>query len=223
MLLRLPRYNPSLSATYQPPPATAANGGQVQTTLNGKTVVGQLGTENCALQRTDGTWWQYPNQAVLVAGAGSDSSSIPGSGIAGFGQSGVPTATDSLVGQYLAGHTDLNGTFTFGLALNSQQDQTHVEGGDTSGGALHIFQPDTSYYTGNVGTVPVATTTQQGNFGNLPPQLQSYDWTVQLGGWTFNPGSGGQDVSGGQGTFVTVEPAYPYIKLSEQDAQNVCE
>ena len=111
---------------------------------------------------------------------------------------------------------------TFGLALNSNDGQTNV-GSDSSGGALHLFEPDTSLYTGNVGTIPVATAIQQGNFGSIPPQLSSYDWTVQLGGWTFSPPSNGQDVSGGQNTFVTIEPAYPYIKLTAADAQNICE
>lgn len=41
-------------------------------------------------------------------------------------------------------------------------------------------------------------------------------------GWTFNGGQNGQDVSGGQGTYVTVEASYPYILLTQADASKIC-
>ncbi|KAG8900246.1 hypothetical protein FRB99_006177 [Tulasnella sp. 403] len=213
--------------------------------INGKSVTGPLGTENCALQRSSGTYWNYPGQkgalfspidddtpllltlpldtpAVIVAQPGSDSSAVPGSGIAGFGLSAVQNPTDSLIGQYFANHTDIN-QFSFGLALNPQPSsntQNTQNGQDSSGGTLSIFQPDPSLFTGEITTVSVAAGATQQNLGQPPSTLGSYDWTVQMQGWQFK-GPSGQDVSGGSGTYVTVEPAYPYILLSQADAQAI--
>lgn len=142
----------------------------------------------------------------------------------------MPNANNSLVGQYLAGHPDLGGQFTFGLSLNglpsaagSSGSSSSQSGQDSSGGQLDIFKPNPASFTGQVATVNVASTQTQTNFGSLPPQLGSYDWTVQMDGWQFSTGQQGQDVSGGKGTYVTVEMSYPYILLGQADAQKVCE
>lgn len=157
---------------------------------------------------------------VVVAGSDSDSQALgPSSGIAGFGQTGVQTPDQTLVGQYLTGHTDIS-SIQFGLALNPLSDPN--AGSDSSGGELHIFQPDTSFYTGNMATLPVANANQQSNFGSVPTQLGSYDWTVQLQGWSFTPGQNQQAITGGGGVYTTVEASYPYIVLTAEDAQRIC-
>ncbi|KAG8956217.1 hypothetical protein FRC04_004293 [Tulasnella sp. 424] len=214
----LPTYNPSASSTFVQQNAGGA-AATVQTTLSGKPISGQLGTENCALHKQDGTWWNYPNQTVVVAGSDSDSQALgPASGVAGFGQSNVQSADQSLVGQYLTGHTDIS-SISFGLALNPLSDPG--AGSDSSGGTLNIFQPDTSFYSGSMVTLPVANSNQQSNFGSVPPQIGSYDWTVQMQGWSFVPGQNQQAITGGGGVYVTVEASYPYIVLTAADAQKI--
>lgn len=157
---------------------------------------------------------------VVVAGSDSDSQALgPASGVAGFGQSNVQSAGQSLVGQYLTGHTDIS-SISFGLALNPLSDPN--AGSDSSGGTLHIFQPDTSFYSGSMVTLPVANANQQSNFGSAPPQIGSYDWTVQMQGWSFVPSQNQQAITGGGGVYVTVEASYPYIVLTSADAQKIC-
>ncbi|KIO25321.1 hypothetical protein M407DRAFT_25332 [Tulasnella calospora MUT 4182] len=214
----LPSYNPSQSSTFvaQNAGGTAAT---IQTNISGKPISGALGTENCALQKQDGTWWNYPNQTVIVAGSDSDSQALgPASGVAGFGQTGAQSADQTLVGQYLAGHTDIS-SISFGLALNPLSDPN--AGSDSSGGTLHVFQPDTSFYTGNMATIPVANANAQSNFGSVPTQVGSYDWTVQMQGWSFVPGQNQQAITGGGGVYTTVEASYPYIVLTAADAQSI--
>ncbi|KAG8935401.1 hypothetical protein FRC01_000007 [Tulasnella sp. 417] len=214
----LPSYNPNASSTFvaQNTGGTAAT---IQTNIAGKPIAGALGTENCALQKQDGTWWNYPNQTVIVAGSDSDSQALgPASGVAGFGQTAAQSADQTLVGQYLAGHTDIS-SISFGLALNPLSDPN--AGSDSSGGTLHVFQPDTSFYTGNMVTLPVANANQQSNFGAVPNQIGSYDWTVQMQGWSFVPGQNQQAITGGGGVYATVEASYPYIVLTAADAQRI--
>ncbi|KAG8987093.1 hypothetical protein FRB90_003601 [Tulasnella sp. 427] len=214
----LPTYNPSQSSTFVGD-TSGGTAGTVQTTLSGKPISGTIGQENCALRKQDGSWWSYPNQTVIVAGSDSSGPALgPASGVAGFGQTNTQSADQTLVGQYLAGHTDLS-SLTFGLALNPLNDPN--AGSDSSGGNLHIFQPDTSFYTGNVVTLPVANSNQQSNFGSTPSQIGSYDWTVQMQGWNFVPGQNQQAITGGGGVYATVEAAYPYIVVSASDAQKI--
>lgn len=58
-------------------------------------------------------------------------------------------------------------------------------------------------------------------FGSVPTQLGSYDWSLQIQGWLFKTGS--SELSGGQGMYGTVEAAYPYILLPQQQANSICE
>ncbi|KAG8933839.1 hypothetical protein FRC02_011074 [Tulasnella sp. 418] len=213
-----PLYDPSKSNTFVAPPTGSS---QVNVNINGVNFAGPLGIENCALQKQDDSWWVYNSQRVVVAGSDSDSNgfSTPGvSGVAGLGQSGVTATTDTLVGQYLAANSNET-SITFAMALNGAP-PTSGSGSDSDGGQLHMFKPDPSFYEGDLVNQPVLNQNQISSItGTRPNQISSYDWTVSMGGWSFQGGTA--TVAGGAGTFVTIEPAYPYMVLTQRDANNV--
>ena len=156
---------------------------------------------------------------MLVAGSDSDSSAIPQSGIVGFGQTGVPTSTSSLIGNFLSENSANLTVLQMGFALDPVTSGSQ-SGQDSSGGQLTIFGSDPTKYSGTLTNVNVVSSNQQQNFGSVPTQLGSFDWTVQTGGWQLS--ANGQTASGGQGSFATVEMAYPYILLTQADAQKIC-
>lgn len=190
-----------------------------------------IGVENCGLRQNNGTWWLYPHQPILFGGSSSTSGVLAGgSGILGFGMSNLPSTNDSFIGQYLASNPALT-SFKIGVALNSAN-----PGADTSpvgafnpnasdssaaAGVLHLYQPDPQYYVPPLVSLPTADADTTAQFGILPGQLGSYDWTVKIDGWQFS--YGGSQATGGQGTFATIEMSYPYILLTQGDANKICE
>jgi len=84
---------------------------------------------------------------------------------------------------------------------------------------MNVFGVDPTLYSGEMATVPTADSQTQASFGTVPPQLGSYDWTIQLQGWQL--GDGKAQVEGGQNVWSTVEMSYPYMLLTQQDAFNV--
>ncbi|KAG8874064.1 hypothetical protein FRB97_006195, partial [Tulasnella sp. 331] len=210
-----PRYNSSASQTY-----SASSNATTSFKLNGNTISGTLGTDECALEKADGTWWGHNGQTNNVT---NSNTMLVGSGILGFGQSDVPIASDSLIGQYLASNNSSQDPFVFAVALNGS---TTAEGAaiGTYGGVVHINGTDPSFYSGPLATLSVISTSEQASFDTLPPQLGSYDWTVRMQSWilSFTNGSIGVQVSGGQGgMYATFESAYPYILLPLADAEQI--
>lgn len=106
----------------------------------------------------------------------------------GFGMSNLPSLNDSFLGQYMASNPMLS-TFHIGLALNLQAngaDSSPVAafnpgGSDSSpaAGVLHLYQPDPQYYVPPLVSIPTADADTTAQFGTLPSQLGSYDWTVK--------------------------------------------
>lgn len=97
--------------------------------------------------------------------------------------------------------------------------------GDSSGGYLHLNNPDPSFYTGSIQTMPVAGSDTTVNWGAAPDQVGSYDWTVQSQGWVLKTKNdqGELTVTGGEGMWATMEAGYPYILLPQADASKICE
>ncbi|KAG9022505.1 hypothetical protein FRB95_014677 [Tulasnella sp. JGI-2019a] len=216
-----PRYNSSASKTYVP-----ASNATTSFNYYGKTVAGKLGTENCALEKPDGTWWDYNGQTILVAGNTTNASAlVAGSGILGLGQSGVPTAYYSVIGQYLkAEDSETYPKFVFAVALNGSSASDTSSATGSYGGVLHINGPDPSFYSGDFVTLPTSTSTDQASFNSVPDQLGSYDWTIKMTGWSlsFTNGSSVSEVNGDQaGMYATFESGYPYILLPQADAQKI--
>ncbi|KAG8869751.1 hypothetical protein FRB98_002199 [Tulasnella sp. 332] len=98
-----------------------------------------------------------------------------------------------------------------------------MDGSVANGGTIHIFQPNPQFFTPPMAVVPVADASSQAQFGATPSQLGSFDWTVQTEGWAFSSGSGkkANTTQGGNGTFATLEMAYPYILLTLADATKI--
>ncbi|KAG9010364.1 hypothetical protein FRB93_004203 [Tulasnella sp. JGI-2019a] len=230
-----PLYNPSNSSSFQPQtPVGSVTQQPIAVAVNGKDILGTLATENCAFQRSNGTWWTYPKQPIMVASQATNGSALSGSGVVGLGMTAAANRSDSFIGQFLDQNPALT-NFTLGVALNSPNPgadtsppaATTEEGmvaGDSSGGAMHVHHPDPSYFKPPMVNVPVASAMEQSSFGTTPTQLGSFDWTVQTAGWEFSSGGGGGAsgvIDGGNGTFATIEMAYPYILLTNADATKI--
>lgn len=115
------------------------------------------------------------------------------------------------------------------FAINGSESIASASDGSSAGsygGVMHIDAPLPGFYVGDIATLPVSTTSQQSNFGDVPSQLGSYDWTIEMSGWSLNSTVNGQQgsVSGGEGgIYSTFESAYPYILLPLADADKICE
>lgn len=147
-----------------------------------------------------------------------------GSGILGLAQSGVAVQNQSIIGQYLTEDNGIWSKFVFSFALNGSDSSATSVG--SYGGVMHVNGADSSFYAGNLVTMQVASSSQQSSFGSVPSQLGSYDWTVEMQGWTMDSVVNGQKqtVSGGVGgIYSTFESAYPYILLPLADAEKICE
>lgn len=163
--------------------------------------------------------------AVIVASSGTDSSAFGGSGgIAGLGQSNAQNPTDTLINQYLTSNQTTLSQFIFGLALYDQSVNQASNGvaleGDSSGGFMHLDGPDPAFYTGTIQSFPVVSSEMSTNWGSVPGQLGSFDWTVQTQGWLVKTAAG--DITGSQGMYGTMESSYPYLLLPQRDANKLC-
>ncbi|KAG8962726.1 hypothetical protein FRC00_008886 [Tulasnella sp. 408] len=221
-------YNAAASSTYGAPLAGAQN---ITFKVNGKTCTGQKASENCAFleQTKNGTeWWGYKDQQIVVASTGSSEGVFGTSaGLAGLGYSAVTNGSDSIIGKYLSMREDPEERWTFAMGLYGIGSTEASNGaelkGDSSGGYLHLNNPDPSFYTGSIQTMPVAGSDTTVNWGAAPDQVGSYDWTVQSQGWLLKTKNdqGELTVTGGEGMWATMEPAYPYILLPQADASKI--
>ncbi|KAG8968635.1 hypothetical protein FRC05_001487 [Tulasnella sp. 425] len=216
------QYNPVVSSTYVGPQLTTAQNTTIK--AGGKTITGALGKENCGFKQQDGEWWRYKNQSLIVASSGTDSSAFGGSGgIAGFGQSNAQNPKDTLINQYLTSNQTTLSQFIFGLALYDQGVTQASNGvaldGDSSGGFMHLDGPDPAFYTGTIQSFPVVSSEMSTNWGSVPGQLGSFDWTVQTQGWLVKTAAG--DITGSQGMYGTMEANYPYLLLPQKDANKL--
>ncbi|KAG8962727.1 hypothetical protein FRC00_008887 [Tulasnella sp. 408] len=225
---RFIRYNAAASSTYGAPLAGAQN---ITFKVNGKTCTGQKASENCAFleQTKNGTqWWRYEDQQIVVASTGSSEGVFGTSaGLAGIGYSGVTNGSGSIIGKYLAMEEDPEERWTFAMGLYGIGSTEASNGaelkGDSSGGYLHLSNPDPSFYTGSIQTMPVAGSDTTVNWGAAPDQVGSYDWTVQSQGWVLKTKNdqGELTVTEGEGMWATVEAGYPYILLPQADASKI--
>ncbi|KIO18619.1 hypothetical protein M407DRAFT_157504 [Tulasnella calospora MUT 4182] len=221
-------YNAAASSTYGAPLAGAQN---ITFKVNGRTCTGEKASENCAFlqQSKNGTeWWRYEGQQIVVASSGSSDGVFGTSaGLAGLGYSAVSNGSDSIIGKYLSMETNPDERWTFAMGLYGIGSTSAANGaelkGDSSGGYLHLNNPDPSFYTGSIQTMPVAGSDTAVNWGAAPDQVGSYDWTVQSQGWVLKTknNQGEVTVTGGQGMWATMEAGYPYILLPQADASKI--
>ncbi|KAG8893769.1 hypothetical protein FRC01_013359, partial [Tulasnella sp. 417] len=143
-----------------------------------------------------------------------------------MGYTAVANGSDSIIGKYLAlNENQESWTFAMGLygAGSTEASNGAQLKGDSSGGYLHLNNPDPSFYTGSIQTMPVAGSDTAVNWGAAPDQIGSYDWTVQSQGWVLKTknSQGELTVTGGEGVWATMEPGYPYILLPQADASKI--
>ncbi|KDQ07192.1 hypothetical protein BOTBODRAFT_39028 [Botryobasidium botryosum FD-172 SS1] len=172
-------YNPAKSTTYQ-----TYGSGITNVSLGTGAVAGDSAKEACGLKTSNGTFWNYANQTIIIA-TGSDSAATPtpftgGSGIVGLGLTGVPNLADSLLGQQFMLHPNRS-TVNVGFALGSDSAQ------GSNAGQMHVLAPDPNSYQGDISLVNVASV----NAGQKPPNLASADWAVPVTQWVFSNGGGG--------------------------------
>ncbi|KAG8900232.1 hypothetical protein FRC01_010211, partial [Tulasnella sp. 417] len=227
--------NAAASSTYIAPLAGAQN---ITFQINGKTCTGQKAGENCAfLEHTkNGTqWWRYedqqtllmtsvskianyrlhPRRLVIVASDGSSEGVFGTSaGLAGMAYTAVVNGSDSIIGKYLTMEEDPEERWTFAIG----------SAGDSSGGYLHLNNPDPSFYTGSIQTMPLPGSDATVNWGAAPDQIGSYDWTMQSQGWILKMKNrrGDLTVTGGEGMWAMMEAGYPCILSPPADASKIC-
>ncbi|KAG8899957.1 hypothetical protein FRC00_000419 [Tulasnella sp. 408] len=209
-------YNAAASSTYGAPLAGAQN---ITFKVNGKTCTGQKASENCAfLEQTKKRGSADTGSSEGVFGTSA--------GLAGLGYSGVTNGSD-IIGKYLAMEQDPEEQWTFAMGLYGIGSTEASNGaelkGDSSGVYLHLNNPDPSFYTGSIQTMPVAGSDTTVNWGAAPDQVGSYDWTVQSQEWVLKTKNdqGELSVTGGEGMWATMEAGYPYILLPQADASKI--
>lgn len=189
-------YNRTESTT-----ATDLTGGQSVAMIGGASADGNLITENCGLQKTDGQEWSYANQTIVVANE-SNAMFSPGiSGILGLG----PNSRDgnfnaTVFGGYLSGQP-AGENFTYGMALSPNT------GSSNDGGYLHLIHPEPSYYQGNVAWKDMQTY----NTSSLDT-----DFYINLDSWTLTTANGNVSRSGN--LVTAIDPIYDALVFPQQDA-----
>ncbi|KAK0475143.1 aspartic peptidase domain-containing protein [Armillaria novae-zelandiae] len=168
---------------------------------------GNLITEDCSLRLSNGSGWFYPNQTIVLANQ-SDSLISPGhTGIIGLGTNSRDGDFDATVfGGFLSSHPSQT-NFSFGMALNQAPDDTQSIASDSDGGVFHWFQPDPSYYDGDVA------------WKNMVPSNSSSlaaDFQVGMDSWTFTTSLGNSSQSGDLVTLI--DPMYSTMTFPQRSA-----
>ncbi|SJL03208.1 uncharacterized protein ARMOST_06556 [Armillaria ostoyae] len=184
-------YNQSASATVDQLPGSR-NVSVINTSAGGNLI-----TEDCSLRLSNGSGWFYPNQTIILANQ-SDSLISPGhTGIIGLGTNARNGDFDATVfGGWLSKNPSQT-NFSFGMALNQAPDDTQSIASDSDGGVFHWFQPDPSYYDGDVAWKSMVPS----NSSSL-----AADFHVMMDSWTFTTSLGNSSQSGDLVTLI--DPMY---------------
>ncbi|PBK89254.1 acid protease [Armillaria gallica] len=184
-------YNQSASATVEQLP------GSRNVSVINSSAGGNLITEDCSLRLSNGSGWFYPNQTIILANQ-SDSLIAPGhTGIIGLGTNARDGDFDATVFGGFLSQNPSQTNFSFGMALNQAPDDTQSIAHDSDGGVFHWFQPDPSYYDGDVA------------WKNMVPSNSSSlaaDFHVMMDSWTFTTSLGNSSQSGDLVTLI--DPMY---------------
>ncbi|CAE6404984.1 unnamed protein product [Rhizoctonia solani] len=199
-------------------------------------VFGSMAKENCGLKQTNGDWWQYKNQTILVAGSVNDGTrdifNSEVSGILGFAPTAkLHTFGDTVLGAWLQRNSQAQNV-SVGFALNRLDVLNATTGGNSStsanatasgAGEMHMLVPDSSSYYGKLATVPTVLYADSGGsttgFGG-GQQMQAAGWVTNLEEWTFL-NSKGERVNGGKGAHAAVDPWYSSIIMPKRESENI--
>ncbi|KAG8724605.1 hypothetical protein FRC12_024291, partial [Ceratobasidium sp. 428] len=194
-------------------------------------VFGTLAKENCGLKQTNGSWWPYNNQTVLVAGSVNDGTrdvfTPQISGILGLSpMAQTRSAADTVLGAWLARNPQAK-SVAVGFALkrpdilnataNALVNATNVTapGNNTSSppptgnntasaGEMHMLAPDPDAYNGQLSYSNVESYESSGGPTTGTgggQQMQASGWSTKLERWEFL-NSNGEQVTGGEGAIA---------------------
>ncbi|KAG8736372.1 hypothetical protein FRC10_009397 [Ceratobasidium sp. 414] len=222
-----PLYSPNNSTSFEP------LGSALDTSVDGvNQVFGTLAKENCGLKQSNGSWWQYNNQTVLVAGSVNDGTrDVFNSQISGIlGLSPVAqtrTAADTVLGAWLLRNPQAqNVSVGFALKrpdiLNATASAINTTTGanDTSSaGEMHMLAPDPDAYYGALSFVPTVSYDSGGGTGG-GQQMQASGWATKLEKWSFL-NANGEQVTGGEGAIAAVDPWYTGIIMPKSQCESV--
>jgi hypothetical protein len=210
-------YNLSASST-----ATTFPNGPASVQFVGGSVSGIPILEDCGLLENNGTLWSYKNQTsthdllvsvmsssqiptVIVANQSSVPLSSSASGVFGFG---VNQSNNNLMNtvyeRWFSSHPSAT-NFTFGIALNSPNQNS------TDAGVLHWTGLDQSAYTGDIAWVNSTSSTSSSSPSS---------WFVEMDALAFS--SFDSPVTGGPCTTI-VDLVYPNISLPQNLARQIRE
>ncbi|KAG9121318.1 hypothetical protein FRC07_002760, partial [Ceratobasidium sp. 392] len=176
-----PLYSSSNSSSFQP------LGSALDISVDGiNQVFGTLAKENCGLKQSNGSWWPYNNQTVLVAGSVNDGTrdvfNQHISGILGLSPTAeTRSATDTVLGAWLARNPQAK-SVSVGFALKrpdilnatvntanitsagnstslARRNSTALAMGNntSSAGEMHMLAPDPDAYHGELNYAPVTS------------------------------------------------------------------
>ncbi|KAJ1310817.1 hypothetical protein OPQ81_009337 [Rhizoctonia solani] len=226
-----PLYSSSNSSSFKPMKEL------IDITVDGvNQVFGSLAKENCALKQTNGKWWQYKNQTVLIAGSVNDGTrdifNAEVSGVIGL----APTAklhsySDTVLGAWLQ-RNPLAEKVSVGFALKRPDILNATTNGNSSAplnstnsgaGEMHMLAPDPASYYGELVTVPTVSYSNSGgsisgNGGGQ--QMQAAGWVTKLEEWTLLDSNGAR-VNGGKGAHAAVDPWYSSIIMPRSESENI--
>ncbi|QRV76792.1 aspartyl protease [Ceratobasidium sp. AG-Ba] len=199
-------------------------------------VFGNLAKENCGLKQTNGSWWQYNNQTILIANSVNDGTrdvfNVNISGIFGLSptaESGSPT--DTVLGAWLSRHPQAQNV-SVGFALKrpdilnttaSSNNSTVSTNSSSPAGEMHMLAPDPDSYYGQLSYVPTVSYESTGGSTSGTgggQQMQATGWSTKLEEWTFLNGNGDRAV-GGQGAVAAVDPWYAAIIMPRSQSENI--
>ncbi|KAF7796582.1 hypothetical protein EIP86_007763 [Pleurotus ostreatoroseus] len=211
-------YNRTLSSSAVTVP------GSDNTTFFGQSVTGSLVKESCGAKLSNGSYWAYPNQTVLLVDQRSEDAAI-GDGISGILGLGTNRETsnstfglaDSIYGQWLA-RNPARSNFTFGMALAPPPSDSSGAGAGQSAGVLHWLKPDEAFHEPErVQWVDAVATDAATGSADGTSTTPAQDWSVGLDGWVVQVGS--THLVNSQSVVAVVDPMYPNIYLPANQAE----
>ncbi|CAE6436427.1 unnamed protein product [Rhizoctonia solani] len=199
-------------------------------------VFGNMARENCGLKQTNGGWWQYKNQTVLVAGSVNDGTrdifNSEVSGILGLAPTAkLHTFGDTILGAWLQRNPQAE-SVSVGFALKrldilnattAGNNSTSTNSTTSGAGEMHMLAPDSSSYYGKLVMAPTVSYASSG--GSTTgigggQQMQAAGWVTNLEEWTFlNPN--GERVNGGKGAHAAVDPWYSSIIMPRTESEKI--
>ncbi|KAL5640707.1 hypothetical protein ACGC1H_001252 [Rhizoctonia solani] len=226
-----PLYSSNNSSSFQPMNEL------IDITVDGvNQVFGKLAKETCALQQSNGSWWKYSNQTIIVAGSVNEGTrelfNTDVSGIIGLASNAkLHSYADTILGGWLKRNPQAQ-KVSVGFALKRPEilnatantnSSTSANSTNSGAGEMHMLAPDPSSYYGDLVTVQTVSYASSGaptsgNGGGQ--QMQAAGWVTNLEEWTFL-NSNGELMNGGKGAHAAIDPWYSSIIMPRSESEHI--